>query len=241
MVKLNQTYCVDIGNTVIKVAIFQSGILIQLFQLKSIDELISCSWWGTEKIIISNVSGKSIPLDRNNKNFTILSYQTALPIKINYDTPHSLGVDRIAAAVGAHSLFPKENCLIIDIGSCITYDLVVNSMFDGGFISPGIDMRFNALHNFTGNLPQLSFDPNHTDFTGKNTKQAMLGGVMLGAVHEMEGMIRHFLTQNQPLRIIFCGGHAKYFESKIKERIFVVPELIMIGLNSILEYNESAT
>ena len=168
-----------------------------------------------------------------------LTPDTPLPISKHYDTPQTLGADRIAAAAGANFIFPGEDLVVIDMGTCITYDLIDrNAAFQGGIISPGVRMRFNAMHTFTKRLPL--FEPEkEPDLIGKSTRQAMQSGVMNGTLAEIEGIIERYRRKYPTLRVVLCGGDAAFFESNLKPPIFAVPELVLIGLNRILTYNVS--
>ncbi|RNI26958.1 type III pantothenate kinase [Rufibacter latericius] len=232
---------IDRGNTRIKAGLFKDGLLVQ--QLTCPDfpalgkELAGVS---LQNAIMSSVSQESAELVQHitvTGQRVLFDSQTPVPVHNNYGTPHTLGVDRLAAAVGAQYLFKGHHCLIIDAGTCITYDLLeADGMFQGGSISPGVTMRYQAVHTFTGKLPLLEgheLPPR----PGKTTAEAIKGGILYGAVAEAEGMIQHYERQYKPLTVILCGGDAPFFESTVKARIFVIPELVLIGLNRILEYN----
>jgi type III pantothenate kinase len=166
-----------------------------------------------------------------------LSGTTQVPLAKDYDTPETLGADRVAAAVGANWLVPESDLVVIDMGTCITYDLVdKQGIFRGGLISPGMKMRFNALHTFTRRLPLVEpkSDP---VLIGKSTLQAIQSGVINGMIAEIDGIIERYRHEKPTLRVVTCGGDAPFFESKLKHPIFAVPELVLIGLNRILLYN----
>ena len=152
-----------------------------------------------------------------------------LPIKNLYGTPQTLGADRICAAVGAHSLFPGKDCVIIDFGTAITFDfLTCRGEFLGGNISPGLDTRFRALNHFTGKLPLLE-RVDSVELVGNSTTGAMESGVILGTLFEIEGYIRTYPGYN----FIFTGGDAIFFAEKLKSPIFVVCNLVLMGLSQI--------
>jgi type III pantothenate kinase len=175
-------------------------------------------------------------------NWLVLDAALAVPIVKAYDTPQTLGADRVAAAVGATTVFPGQDCLVIDMGTCITADIVDRKhRFQGGIISPGLRMRLQAMSQFTARLPlipvsELSID-NWPSVVGKNTKQAMSSGVLNGMLFEMDGIISRHREQYPDLKVVICGGDASIFESHLKPPIFAVPELVLRGLNRILEYN----
>ena len=161
---------------------------------------------------------------------------TPVPIGNDYLSPATLGVDRLAAAVGAVDVLGYRDCLIVDFGTAITIDLVENGVFRGGNISPGVRTRFRALHDYTSRLPQCEA----TDeilLLGCTTQQAIEQGVMEGITHEIEGYIRAFSLKNDKLTLIFTGGDANFFVKRIKNAIFAKCDLVLCGLNRILEYN----
>jgi type III pantothenate kinase len=166
-----------------------------------------------------------------------LDSKLPLPITIKYATPETLGVDRIAGVCGAQQKFPGEPCLVIDAGTCITYDFINHDgEFLGGAISPGMMMRFQAVHTFTSKLPLVS-RPEKVVLIGDSTETCIQSGVIHGIVEELNGTIRRYQEEFAGLRVILCGGDARFFENNLKGAIFAVPELVLSGLNSILNYN----
>jgi type III pantothenate kinase len=171
----------------------------------------------------------------------VLDYRLPVPVTNGYATPETLGMDRLAAVVGATALHPGRPCLVVDLGTCITYDLVdAAGYYHGGGISPGLRMRFRAMHTFTARLPLIEPEP-HAALIGTSTRTAMQSGVVNGLVAELEGMMSRYGAQFPPLTTILCGGDALFFETQLKGIIFVVPELVLLGLNRILLYNVSLT
>jgi len=169
--------------------------------------------------------------------FIELDHQTELPIKNLYETPETLGKDRLAAAVGANELFPNQNLLIIDAGTAITYDLVSEkNEFIGGNISPGLQMRFKALNHFTGKLPLVSYSDEFKDI-GRNTTDAIRAGVQNGILYEIAQTIELFNKNYQNLQIVMTGGDSIFFDKKLNYTIFVHFNITLIGLNRILEHN----
>lgn len=161
--------------------------------------------------------------------------ETPLPITNNYGTPHTLGADRLAAACGAAAIFPRTNCLIIDAGTCIKYDLVTKEpAFEGGTIAPGLRMRLQAMHHFTAKLPLVELYAELPQMPPKSTETALLSGSAQAAVFEAEGFIRHYKAQFPDLRIIVTGGDADFFENHLKSEIFAAQNLVAVGLNAIL-------
>lgn len=193
------------------------------------------------KVILSSVKPKDDELVRflseNFEYFLELDNQTELPIGNLYETPETLGKDRLAAAVGANELFPDRNLLIIDAGTAITFDLVSEkNQFIGGNISPGLEMRFKALNQFTGKLPLVSYS-NEFQPIGTNTTDAIRAGVQNGILFEIAQTIDLFNRNYQNLQIIMTGGDSIFFDKKLNYSIFVHFNLTLIGLNRILEHN----
>jgi type III pantothenate kinase len=167
-----------------------------------------------------------------------LTNTTALPFENRYTTPHTLGKDRLAAVAGAHALFPGENCLVIDCGTCIKYDLLAaDGIYHGGNIAPGAHMRIQAMHHFTARLPEVVMEMPE-QVVGNSTETALQNGALRGASLEMEGFIRLFEQQYSPLRVVLTGGDANFFKPFLTFSIdSIVPELTLHGLNNILIYN----
>jgi type III pantothenate kinase len=169
--------------------------------------------------------------------FTELTHETDIPIENLYETPETLGKDRLAAAIGANELFPDQNLLIIDAGTAITYDLVSEkNQFIGGNISPGLQMRYKALNHFTGKLPLVT-QSDDFQLIGKNTIEAIRSGVQNGMLYEIAQTIESFNRNYQNLQIIMTGGDSYFFDKKLNYSIFVHFNLTLIGLNRILEHN----
>ena len=171
----------------------------------------------------------------------VFDRQTPLPLKNHYRTKDTLGLDRLVALLGALELFPGQNNLVIDVGTCITYDLLTADCdYYGGAISPGISIRLRSMHDYTSKLPLLQIEENaaHPEVTGDSSANSMLSGVMNGILFEVEGYISSFTQQYEHLNTIITGGDGYRFESTIKAPIFVAPKLILIGLYRILKENE---
>jgi type III pantothenate kinase len=236
---------IDIGNTNTKVAYFEQGKLrdTHVYEAFPEEELLRLlSDKQCDKAIVSSVKKLSPAflksIDQN--QVLIFSSDTPLPLKIEYATPKTLGVDRIAAATGAKALFPKQNVLCFDFGSCITTEFVDQSgVYHGGSIAPGMNLRFKSMHTFTDKLPLIAaqqFPQLHV--TGNSTESCMISGVVNGILFEIKGMIAEYeLMKYNDLKVVFTGGDATYFESLLNMKIFVDPYLVLKGLNEILEYN----
>jgi type III pantothenate kinase len=233
---------IDLGNTYAKTGLFAEGKLVETNWKLTYQELINYAQAVHPKqIMISSVSYSEEKLQREFSTITpkiyLLKNTTSVPLTKLYDTPETLGADRVAATIGAKVLYPKSNCVVIDMGTCITYDLVdADDNFHGGIISPGVQMRFKAMNTFTKRLPLLEPEPIPT-LIGKSTNHAMQSGVMNGLLAEINGLVEAYDKVLTNINVIFCGGDASYFANRIKYPNFVVPELVLIGLNRILEYN----
>jgi type III pantothenate kinase len=236
---------IDIGNTRTKFSVFNKGevlitVPVEEFLPGHIDVLQE-EHPELQNVILSAVKDYSpelkTALQNKFKQFIELDANTPLPIDNCYKTPETLGKDRIAAAVGGFDLYPDTNLLIIDAGTAITYDIVNEKhQYLGGNISPGIEMRFKALHQFTGKLPLLS-QQKFEKLYGASTEEAILAGVQHGVVFEVDKAIETFKEFYNNLKVIITGGDAEFFDKKLKNSFFVNFNLTALGLNRILEYN----
>jgi type III pantothenate kinase len=213
---------------------------VDQLQLKDID-LLKQEYPTLRNVIVSSVKNCNTDLLKhlkNNFNFVLeLDHNTPLPIENCYKSPETLGKDRIAAAAGAHKLYPNQNILIIDAGTAITYDYInEKGQYKGGFITPGLTMRFKALHNYTDKLPLLKpgIPENHN---GTDTESSIRGGIQMGLTGEINHIIKHFNKLKENLILILSGGDQFYFDKLLKNYNFVALEITLIGLNSILEFN----
>jgi type III pantothenate kinase len=236
---------IDIGNTRTKFSVMNRGevlITVPVDELKPEHiVLLKQEYPDLQKAILCSVKEYPVALKTELgrfEKFIELDENTPLPVKNLYKTPGTLGKDRIAAAVGAFDLYPETNLLIIDAGTAITYDVVnANGEFLGGNISPGIEMRFQALHTFTGKLPLAKRQPFDRLF-GTTTEEAIVAGVQNGVIFEVDRAIDTFKEFYKNLKVIITGGNAEFFERKLKNSFFVNFNLISLGLNRILEHNE---
>ena len=236
---------IDIGNSRTKIALFNQNDLMFNVPIDHLTvdhlEMLKDEHPQLNKVILSSVKPNDEELisflNENFDFFLELDNQTELPIENLYETPETLGRDRLAAAIGANELFPDQNLLVIDAGTAITYDLVSEkNQFIGGNISPGLEMRFKALNHFTGKLPLIGYSDEFQPI-GKNTIDAIRAGVQNGILYEMEQTIDLFNRNYQNLHIIMTGGDSNFFDRKLNYSIFVHFNLTLIGLNRILEYN----
>jgi len=230
---------IDIGNTLVKYAIFSSDEIVIIYKKNDVEisfmqELIQKHH--VNDVIISSVRDK-VDGDFGIKTL-YLNHLTPFPITINYETPETLGNDRIANIVAASVLYPNKNILIIDAGTCITIDFIdQNKEYQGGRISPGIEMRYKSLHKYTSNLPKLTIS-NTAQQIGKDTNSCIVSGVEKGVVAEIETIIDDFKNENEDLFVILTGGDTFFFENTLKNSIFADQNLVLKGLNEILKYNE---
>ena len=176
-------------------------------------------------------------LEQRMKRFLRFDQNVPVPIVNRYATPGTLGADRLAAAVGANTIYPNIDILIVDFGTAITIDVVSGGEFLGGNITPGAAIRFKALHHFTKKLPLCSLNDNPTELFGNTSVSAIECGVVNGIVYEIEGYIRDLQRKYSDLRIIFTGGDSNFFAKRLKNTIFATYDLVAYGLNRILEYN----
>jgi type III pantothenate kinase len=230
---------IDIGNTFGKLAFFD-GLQLKSFERGKVKTLLkSLNKVNLEKIIICSVTKSKKELEALFSEFPlkhILTKNSLLPIRNDYGTPETLGYDRIAAAVAAFYEFPSENCLILDMGTAIKYDfLSSDGSFKGGIISPGMKMRFKALHTFTKKLPLIEKD-GIPSLIGDSTKTCIQSGVINGIATELNGIITRYRAKGD-LKIILSGGDADFFESQINYPTFTAPNLVLEGLNRILIHN----
>jgi len=234
---------IDIGNTNIKIALFEDDKIIMTriyeeFTIKELNDLNNI--YKFRNVILSSVIINDFlinDLQLNLYNFVELTCKTPLPIKNLYKSPETIGNDRLAAVAGANKIFPNNTVLVIDTGTAITYDIITNNAeYTGGNISPGLTMRFQALNAFTDKLPLLNKREKFYNFS-TTTEDAIVSGVQKGIIYEIEGYIKEAGAQHKNLEVILTGGDAKFFDKMLKKRIFVEPNLIFIGLNTILEHN----
>jgi len=234
----------DIGNTATKMAIYNgyekiTSFRTRQFSCEKLQEILSL--YKINKAIVSTV--RDIPefiIDIATLDIPfvyVLSHHTKLPFKNEYETPETLGADRIAAVAGAFYMYPGRNVLIIDAGSAVTYDYLSGKTYKGGNISPGLSMRFKALHRFTKRLPHVS-TTEKINSPGKNTLEAITAGVINGLIYEINEYIRTFEEKNIDFMVLLTGGDSGYLKERLSYKVSYQPDLVLAGLNYILEYNE---
>ena len=244
----NLKLIIDIGNSFSKLAVFDGDEIIDFHIVEKIDIAFLTNVYSRfpeiSSSIISSVALHDLSMIDfvSHRGTTIeLNQSTPVPFINNYKTPETLGKDRIAIASAAVKLFPGQNVLVVDTGTSITYDLVTaDGEFIGGGISPGLNMRFKALHNFTHRLPliQMNDAVGDINLVGNTTESSILTGVVVGARAEVEGIINQYSSIYSSLKIIISGGDHKYFEKLVKSNIFAAPNIVIRGLNYILDFNE---
>ncbi len=238
---------IDVGNTLIKLAVFSEDVLLNKYstepegflkQLEAmsndfpdIDHCILASVGEFPEAYLSAVKSKYKVLQLNK--------DTKVPFKNKYGTINTLGVDRIALASAAVMKYPSQNVLVIDAGSCITYELLTEEgAYVGGAISPGVYMRFKALNNYTANLPLL--DPKlPVTSLGSTTESAIQTGVLQAVVYEINGFIEQYNERHPNLTVILTGGDAHFLQDSLKRAIFANSNFLFEGLNYILEHNKN--
>ena len=238
---------IDVGNSFVKLAVFQDDELVvkknikQDVIVKHID-ILRKDYGSIEKAIMASVGRlKEKNLEYIRKNFDLLelNYKTAVPFVNLYETPNSLGLDRIALVSASMKHFPNNNVLIIDAGTCITYDFVTaKNDYLGGAISPGISMRYKSLHNLTANLPLLEKEMPE-NIIGSSTNSSIHSGVINGVLKEIDGNIETYQQKYSDLTIILTGGDANFLSKQLKSSIFANSNFLLEGLNYILQFNSN--
>lgn len=230
---------VDLGSTSIKSAEVIEGEILNHQTWNTIEEVKT--HYPDHSVIVSSVRKNLSELKqlfKSDRNI-VLSHETKLPIQLDYKTPETLGPDRIALSAGANHLFPNDNNLIIDLGTCATMDVVdSDAVFRGGIISPGLRMRMRAMSEFTSSLPDISSEWQEIEVGdyGKTTKESLLRGSYHAMINEINATIEAFSSDFASINIILTGGDAKSFESRIKAHIFVGSKIVEIGLYRIWKY-----
>ncbi len=237
---------IDIGNTFTKVALFDNRNIIELnkferFGISDLKKIISQK--KIEWAILSSVNQEVNEVEEFlETNYKYVRFNSTMPAGVinHYSTPQTLGLDRFAAVIGVASMFPQTNCLVIDAGTCITYDFIdKDKNYWGGSISPGLSMRFKSMHTLTGRLPLVAYNSEFENFYGDDTQTAILSGVQQGMIYETLGFINEYASRYSGLQVILCGGDVKFFDTRLKNSIFAnslktEPHLVLIGLNEVI-------
>jgi type III pantothenate kinase len=233
-------WVVDIGNTRIKTGIFEEGNLQEVNSFFIFDECITFLQPNQgDRVLISSVKHPLTKLkDVFSFPFLYFDHYTPLEITNLYKTPLTLGLDRLAAVIGSRSFVKEGAVLAIDLGTCITYDFLDSkNNYLGGAISPGMAMRARAMNEFTAQLPLVNAENTVIPYLGTSTEACMKSGIYHGIAEEIKGTIDKYQQDFNPLKVFICGGDAEIFESLIKDHIFVIPNLVLYGLDRILTYN----
>jgi type III pantothenate kinase len=236
---------IDIGNTRTKLAVFNNLTMVEKAILTDCT-LKNITDWLTKFPTLSHVILSSVAkpdtsiIEYFSKKYTFieLNAETPVPFRNQYQSPETLGKDRIAAAAAAKHLFPRQVVMIIDCGTCIKYDMVsAEGIFLGGNIAPGISMRIKAMHHFTARLPEVRMAL-PADSVGNTTETALQNGAVLGAILEIEGFAAHYREKHTRIRTILTGGDAEFLAKHLKiKTMFYDQDLVLKGLNLILRYN----
>ncbi|MFY7742867.1 MAG: type III pantothenate kinase [Flavobacterium sp.] len=236
---------IDVGNTRIKAAVYEGNNTIDFFVIekesfeKKVSEILNTfpkvnDLWSSS---VGNELDFGFLASVKDINIKVVTHLTSFPFQNLYETPHTLGVDRMVLAAGATLLFPNQNRLVIDVGTCITYDFIdTQDNYLGGAISPGFRLRYQSLHQFTAKLPQLSLK--EIDFfIGKSTNQSIHSGVINGIVHEIEGFINQYAKENENFTIILTGGDAVFLAKRLKNTIFANSNFLLDSLNQLFQFS----
>ncbi len=236
---------IDVGNTNIKLAVFNGENIVfkevtKTSRLLSTVKKILKKYPTLDKAIMSSVGklkeGLLIKI-QSQINLLVLDSSVRLPFKNQYETPKTLGADRIALVSASANKYPNKNVLIIDAGTCITYDFITHkNTYLGGSISPGIRLRYQSLHNLTANLPLLNLKQ-PKNIIGTNTQESIHSGVINGVLNEIRGSIHEYEQEFKELTVILTGGDAEFLSKQLKSSIFANSNFLLEGLNYILEYN----
>ncbi|MCD0464013.1 type III pantothenate kinase [Flavobacterium sp. ENC] len=235
---------VDVGNTRIKAAVFEGSTVVENFVFekneleKKIKKILKKFQNCSDLVVASvgNIEKQSFLAFEKELNIHFLTHEDIFPFTNQYSTPKTLGIDRMVLAAGATLQFPKQNRLVIDAGTCITYDFIdEKDNYLGGAISPGLRLRYEALHNFTARLPLLTLEvPEH--YIGNSTKEAIHSGVVNGFVYEIDGFIDEYRANFSNFIIILTGGDADFLAKRLKNTIFANSNFLLESLNQTFQY-----
>lgn len=244
---MKTTLCFDFGNTRLKCGVFKNNKLTEVFSLAdnsnlTIEELLH--QYSPERTILSSVIDHKIEIEKMlaaKSSFHKLNSQSILPFTTPVGKPETIGADRLALAAAAVYFYKGYNNLVIGLGSCVTYNFInKNNDFIGGSISPGMEMRFKSLNNYTAKLPFIKPDWNFP-LIGYDTRTNILSGVLLGLAVEIDGIIDKYRDKFSNFNVLLTGGDSPYFAHLIKNKIFADPDLIFKGLYAISEINYTKT
>lgn len=235
---------VDVGNSRIKAAVFEQDTLVELFVANPKEAAVFFSgiFIKYPKIksaiyaSVGKIEDEVLDLLQKHVEIQIIDHTTVLPFTNNYMTPKTLGVDRVVLAAGATLLYPKQNRLVIDVGTCVTYDFIdQNNRYLGGAISPGIVLRYKSLNDYTQNLPLLESNSNEI-FIGNSTDNSIHSGVINGLTYEIDGFISQYFLKYQDLTVILTGGDAEFLAKRLKNTIFANSNFLLDSLRLLSTY-----
>ena len=235
---------IDIGNTRIKSAVFESNTLVEASvfsneDFKSSIENILNKFEKIATLVVASVGKhekEAFESFSNRVKIHFISRENLFPFQNNYETPTTLGIDRMVLAAGAVLQFPKQNRLIVDAGTCVTYDFIdQNNVYHGGAIAPGVRLRYESMHNYTAKLPLLTIEEPE-NVIGNSTNQSLHSGVINGLTFEIDGYIEALKGQNENFIIILTGGDANFLAKRLKNTIFANSNFLLESLNNLYQY-----
>jgi type III pantothenate kinase len=235
---------IDVGNTRIKGAVFEGDTLLELFFFKKnelqkkIENILNKHENCTFLVVASvgDVEKQAFMAFEKDVNVHFVSHYDIFPFVNKYETPKTLGIDRMVLAAGAVLKYPNQNRLVIDAGTCVTYDFIdEQDNYLGGAISPGIQLRYKALHDYTSKLPLLdAYCPQ--SFIGGSTKDSIHSGVVNGLVYEINGFVEEYQALNPNFIIILTGGDTDFLALRLKNTIFANSNFLLESLNQTFQY-----
>ena len=237
---------IDIGNSRIKVAVFEQNTQIELFVFepkeaqKKIENILKKYPNASHSVIssVGKLNSSVLNYLQKNTNLQIISHETKFPFTNLYATPKTLGIDRMVVSAGAVLKYPNQNRLVIDAGTCITYDFIdENNNYLGGAISPGKKIRYKSLNDYTSNLPLLE-KKNIELFIGNSTENSIHSGIINGICYEIDGFISQYSLKNQDLTIILTGGDTDFLAKRLKSTIFANSNFLLESLNLLSLYTQ---
>jgi type III pantothenate kinase len=233
---------IDVGNTRVKAGVFEGEILKKTYTFPTLSTLIAEVHTHTfEQVMIGTVvdlDEQVLKLLQKLGTCMFFTAETPTPLRNMYRSVSTLGSDRLAAACGGYLHFRGSSFLVIDAGTCLKYNYTDKlGNYLGGGISPGLNMRFKAMHEHTNRLPLITFDEQYNSLIGNNTHNSIKMGAQIGMLAEVEGIIERYSQFDTAVKIVLTGGDAAYLQKELKSNIFVDPHLILKGLNSILNYH----
>jgi type III pantothenate kinase len=235
---------IDVGNTRIKAAVFEGATVLETFVFlkteleKNIENILKKQEKVSHLVVssVSDVEKQAFSAFENLVKIHFVSHKDSFPFVNCYATPQTLGIDRMVNAAGATLQFPNQNRLVIDAGTCVTYDFIDESNnYLGGAISPGLQLRYAALHNFTAKLPLLELE-NPEYFIGESTPESIHSGVVNGLVYEIDGFIAEYKALYPKFIIILTGGDTVFLAKRLKNTIFANSNFLLESLNQLFQY-----